>query len=154
MAAIGERLSALGIEHQQVDWPDAPPKGDAVEFFGFGGTVEKLEELTSDGAIPRVDLGPRLSEIEVARIEWLWDSRIVLGKLNILDGDPGLGKTMLALDIAARVTNGDTMPDGSPGIGPAGVVYFTAEDGQGDTLRPRLEAADGDARLVQGVNTI
>jgi hypothetical protein len=154
MSRIGERLSALGIEHQQVDWPDSPPKGDAVEFFAFGGTIEKLEELISDGATTCVDLGPRLSEIEVERIEWLWDGRIVLGKLNILDGDPGLGKTMLALDIAARVTNGDTMPDGSPGIGPAGVVYFTAEDGQGDTLRPRLEAADGDARLVQGVTTI
>ena len=104
----------------------------------------------------RLTLGhlPLLSEIEIERVDFLWDGRIVLGKLNISDGDPGLGKTMWALDITARVTNGDTMPDGSPGIGPAGVVYFTAEDGPADTLRPRLEAANGDPRLVLPVTTI
>jgi AAA domain len=71
-----------------------------------------------------------------------------LGKLTVLEGDPGLGKSTIALDLAARVSGGAPMPDGAPGV-EGGVVLLTAEDGLGDTVRPRLEAAGADcARVV------
>lgn len=63
------------------------------------------------------------------------------GKLPVLDGDPGCGKTRLALDMPARITAGRPFSDGSRAIGPAGVVNFTVEDDPADTLRPRFDAA-------------
>lgn len=83
-------------------------------------------------------------------IDWLWDGRIPLGKLTIVDGDPGLGKSVITnAEITARVTTGKPMPDGSEGIGlPRAVVLVVAEDDIGDTVRPRLEAAGADLAFV------
>lgn len=90
----------------------------------------------------------RLSEVEPELVEWLWPGRIPLGKLTIIDGDPGLGKSTLAGgEIAARVTTGSPWPDGQPC--PRGaVVLLSAEDGLGDTIRPRLDAHGADSSLV------
>ena len=91
----------------------------------------------------------RMSDVEPEAVECIWHGRLVLGKLNLLDGDPGLGKSTLTADLAARVSRGLPMPDGLPGIAPAGVVICSAEDGLGDTIRPRLEVAGADlARIV------
>lgn len=88
----------------------------------------------------------RLSEVTPSPIFWLWPGRIPLGKLTVLDGDPGLGKSLLSLDIAARVTTARAMPDGSRSDfpTPAGVLILSAEDDLSDTIRPRLEAAGAD----------
>ncbi|HVC33423.1 MAG TPA: AAA family ATPase [Chloroflexota bacterium] len=84
-----------------------------------------------------------LCSVEARAVSWLWPGRIPLGKVTVLDGDPGLGKSLLSLDLAARVTTGRAMPDGqrSDLNAPAGVVLLSAEDDLGDTIRPRLEAA-------------
>ncbi|HEY7092366.1 MAG TPA: AAA family ATPase [Ktedonobacterales bacterium] len=174
MAAIGRRLTALGIEHQQLNWPDAPLKGDAADYFALGGTVEELEAMirrspegvhthtkndehvSPDERLSEWEGGELLSEVTPEDIKWLWDGYVPLGKLTVADGDPGLGKTMLyAADLAARVTTGRAMPDGAPGItGGAGVVIFTAEDAPEDTLQPRFVAAGGDLTKVVVVTTI
>ena len=85
----------------------------------------------------------RASEVTPRPVEWLWQDRIPRGKLTLLDGDPGLGKTTLLLDLSARVSTGRSMPGESNGHGrePEGVLYLSAEDDDGDTIRPRLEAA-------------
>lgn len=98
-------------------------------------------------------VGVFLSEVECEHVSWLWQGRIPLGKITVLDGDPGLGKSTLALDLAARVTRGAPMPDGGLGVD-GGVVILTAEDGLGDTVRPRLEAAGGDSTRVLALQTI
>lgn len=92
----------------------------------------------------------RVADVKAEQVAWLWPGRIPAGKITVLDGDPGLGKSTLTLDLAARVTTGSPMPDGSPPAGPAaGVVLLSAEDGIADTIRPRLEAAGADlARIV------
>lgn len=90
----------------------------------------------------------RLSDVKPERVHWLWQDRIPLGKLTVIDGDPGLGKSTATLDLAARVTTGSPMPDGTPGIDPAAVVLLSAEDGAGDTIRPRLDAAGADTTRV------
>jgi AAA domain-containing protein len=90
-----------------------------------------------------------LSDITPQAVSWLWPARIPLGKLTLLEGDPGLGKSTLALDLAARVSCGAVMPDGVPGLGaPSGVVVLTAEDGLADTVAPRLEAAGADRERI------
>ena len=79
------------------------------------------------------------SEIEPEEVEWLWERRIPLGKLTCVQGDPGDGKTYVALDIASHVSTGKPFSDGSPC--PQGKTLFvTAEDGPGDTIRKRLDA--------------
>jgi len=86
----------------------------------------------------------RLSDVEPQSIRWMWKGYLPLGKLVVVDGDPGLGKSTVLLDIAARLTTARPMPDGTPGLDtPVGVVLLSAEDDAGDTLRPRLDAAGG-----------
>ena len=98
----------------------------------------------------------RLSDVEPEEIRWLWPGRIPLGKLTILDGDPGTSKTTLALDLAARVSRGEAMPDGSKTDldRPRGIVLLTAEDGLADTIRPRLDAAGADAEQVVALQAV
>jgi hypothetical protein len=92
----------------------------------------------------------RLADVQAERVTWIDRGRLPLGKLVLLDGDPGLGKTLITLDYAARVSSGRGMPDGSSGdlTEPGGVVILTAEDGLGDTVRPRLEAAGADLERI------
>lgn len=88
-----------------------------------------------------------LSNFRPTRIEWLWPGYIPLGKLTILDGDPGLGKSTLLLDLAARGSVGGLTPTGEQ-LEPFATVIVTGEDDPSDTLRPRLDLAGGDARHV------
>ena len=97
----------------------------------------------------------RLIDIESKPVRWLWRDRIPLGKITILDGDPGLGKSLLSLDLAARLTTGRAMPDGTEGLDqPAGVVLLSAEDDPEDTIRPRLEAAGADLSRIAILSSI
>jgi hypothetical protein len=81
-----------------------------------------------------------LTEIDRKATEWLWEPRIALGELTILDGDPESNKSSLLLDIAARVSTGQQMPDGTPGH-KGGVVLLAGEDSIEKTVVPRLKAA-------------
>lgn len=86
-------------------------------------------------------LAPRL-------VSWLWPGRLALGKLAILDGDPGLGKSLVALDLCARLSTGRPFPDDGPGPGPANALVLNGEDGAADTIRPRLQALGADLSRV------
>lgn len=111
---------------------------------------------SSDAELGKVGGIVPLSKVEPETVRWLWPDRVPLGKLTLLDGDPGLLKSTLTLDLAARLSRGASMPDGSvPEIeGPAGTVLLTAEDGLADTVRPRLDAAGGDAEWVAVVKHV
>ena len=92
-------------------------------------------------------------DIEPQAVEWLWHNRIALGKLSLFVGQPGLGKTFVGCDMAARVSRGVAFPDGS--LPPAGeAAILTAEDGAADTLRPRLDAAGADVARVHHIDGI
>lgn len=103
---------------------------------------------------PKLTLASRpYRDIEAQEVEWLWQDRIAIGKLSLLVGQPGLGKTFLACDMAARVSTGAAFPDGS--LAPYGeAAILTAEDGAGDTLRPRLDAAGADVSRVHHIDGI
>src|SRR5437899_5058006 len=89
-----------------------------------------------------------LCDWESRPIEWLWPGRVAAGKLTLIDGDPSKGKSLLTLDLMARLTAGRPLPDG-PAFGPPqSVVLVGTEDGMGDTVRPRLQAAGADLTRV------
>jgi archaellum biogenesis ATPase FlaH len=88
-----------------------------------------------------------LSEVETQQVDWLWPGRIPLGKITILDGDPGMGKSLLAICIAACVSTGQSMPDGASGK-QGKVILIAPEDAAEDTIKPRVEAAGGDPSQV------
>lgn len=91
----------------------------------------------------------RAADVQAVNVRWLWPGRIPFGKLTCLDGDPGLGKSTLLLDVMTRYTNGQAFPDGSFASGKSGhVLVCTAEDEYGDTVKPRLAAAGADMDRV------
>jgi len=95
-----------------------------------------------------------LTSIEPKPVDWLWPGWIPAGTVTVLDGDPGLGKSTLLLDLAARVSRGLSMPDGSRGGAPAGVVILSAEDDPARVIRPRLELAGADLERVALVSIL
>ena len=88
------------------------------------------------------------SSVTQQKIEWLWYPYIPYGKLTILQGDPGEGKSTFMLNIAALLTRGKNMPDGFRVQEPQHVVYQTAEDNIADTVKPRLIQAGADCDKV------
>lgn len=93
----------------------------------------------------------RLADVEPESVTWLWRGRIPLGKITVLDGDPGLGKSTMVADLVARLTTGRPFPDETEAPDAAAAVYIAHEDGIADTLRPRLDAAGADVTLVHAL---
>jgi hypothetical protein len=88
-------------------------------------------------------------DIHPTALDWLWPWYLARGKLAILDGDPEMGKSLLTIDLIARLSRGGPLPDGAPLTRPGTSVLLSAEDGAADTIRPRAEAAGADlSRLV------
>jgi AAA domain len=113
------------------------------------GAVEK-NGSSSDKSdrTPRAVL-TRLDTVQRRPVRYLWRGRVPFGKITILDGDPGNGKSTIALDLAARLTAGRPMPgEDNATSAPADVLIVSAEDDAADTLRPRLEAAEADLSRV------
>jgi hypothetical protein len=95
------------------------------------------------GTDPSLHARP-ISQLTPRPVTWLWLNQLALGKLAILDGDPGLGKSLLTLDLCARLSTGRPFPDGSPGPGVSNALVLNAEDSAADTIRPRLQALGAD----------
>lgn len=91
----------------------------------------------------------RASSITPRRLEWLWHHRIPLGKLTVIAGTPGLGKSMLTVDMAARVSTGTPFPDTQSTPNPPGtVIMFNAEDDADDTVVWRMQAAGAELNNI------
>ncbi|MDD4371129.1 MAG: AAA family ATPase [Anaerostipes sp.] len=90
----------------------------------------------------------RMSEVQSQEIEWLWFPFIPYGKLTIIQGDPGDGKTTLVLNIAAKLSNGIGLDENMKLSEPMNIIYQTAEDGLADTVKPRLELAGADCERI------
>lgn len=97
----------------------------------------------------------RLSDVAPEKVMWLWQNKIPLGKVTLLSGNPGLGKSFVTMDIAARVSAGIPWPD-SPDEPrePGGVVLLAVEDGLGDTIRPRLDVHQADCTRISAVQSV
>lgn len=97
------------------------------------------------GAGPQI--GIRLDQVTPQRLAWRSRGRVARGKITILDGDPGLGKSTMLMDWSARVSRGESLPDGDPQP-ERGVLLVCAEDDPADTIVPRLLAMGADLRQI------
>lgn len=94
-----------------------------------------------------------MADVQPRQVQWLWPGRVALGRITLVGGFPGLGKSFLTTDMASRVSTGASWPDGSPC--PAGsVILISAEDDPSDTIRPRLDAHHADVRRVHLLSAV
>lgn len=157
------RLSEIGcqVEIIDVDQIGVPEKGDAVDWLRANAFASRDDVL----ALPRLPyVAPdregvklvRMSDLEMRPIEWLWDGWLARGKMHILAGSPGTGKTTISLALAATVSTGGRWPDGTVCAGgrPANVIIWSGEDDPTDTIAPRLAAAGADLRMVHAIDSV
>ena len=89
-----------------------------------------------------------MQDIEVEDVNWLWYPYIPFGKITVVQGDPGNGKTTFILAVSSIVTNGLSFPATNENTAPANIIYQTAEDGLADTIKPRLLQYGADCSKV------
>jgi AAA domain-containing protein/bifunctional DNA primase/polymerase-like protein len=163
--SLASRLTGVGVDGERVvalvrRWLELTGLGSAHADNPSAKLDQQTTKLVQPSQYHRLDKfgtvghlwsAPYIA-VEVTQVNWLWPGRIPLGGITLLDGDPGLGKSLITLDLAARVSTGREMPDGSPGLGSgAGVVLLSAEDDPSTTIAPRLLAAGANLALVEGV---
>jgi hypothetical protein len=178
-AAKAEALLAAAASVRIVELPDLPAKGDVTDWRNAGGTFEQFRKLvaaakpmnaaalselrerwrrTDEGShgAPRAGslVTRRLSEIEAKPVRWLWPGRIARGKVSIIAGNPGLGKSQVTAGMAAIITTGGLWPVDRSQCIPGDVVFLSAEDDPADTLRPRLEAAGANLQRVHVIDGV
>lgn len=90
----------------------------------------------------------QMSQVEVEEIQWVWYPYIPYGKITVVQGDPGEGKTTFVLALIALLTKGEPLPEEENATQPINVIYQTAEDGLADTIKPRLLSVGADCERV------
>lgn len=95
-----------------------------------------------------------VANVSAASLHWLWPQRFALGKVSIVAGDPGLGKSQLTAFLAAKVTTGGDWPNHEGNAPQGDVVMLSCEDDLADTIRPRLEAAGADLSRVHVISAV
>jgi hypothetical protein len=152
---------------------DNPPMIRVVELPGLGAGedieqwLERLGEETDphDSLQELIDKaepvrGPGLivtclADVKAEKVEWLWPDRVAMGKLSLLAGDPGVGKSFLSLYMAANVSQGRPWIDCQSKDNPAGqALILSAEDGTADTVLPRLESCEANVHRIHVIEGV
>ena len=92
------------------------------------------------------------SEVQSTDVRWLWYPFIAIGKITLLQGDPGDGKSTMMMNLIAELSTGGKTPDGCKIGVPQKVIYQCSEDGVSDTIKPRLERCGADCRKIAFIN--
>lgn len=141
------------LEHSQKIKPRKPKPAAALVAAAESGPTGSTTAAGGGGD----DLGPVtvcLADIEPEPVEWLWEGRIPIGKITIIGGRPGVGKTMLSTYLAARVTTATPWCDGAAPCKLGSVLLVNGEDGLADTLRPRCDAAGADPAKIHALDIL
>ena len=88
------------------------------------------------------------SDVSAVPVKWLWEPYIAIGKITLLQGDPGCGKSTMMMNLIAELSKGGFTPDGRSFGSPQKIIYQCSEDGAKDTIKPRLVAAGADCRNI------
>ncbi|MHC4676122.1 MAG: AAA family ATPase [Planctomycetota bacterium] len=152
--AVKRLVNAKSI--QVVKWPEEKPEGyDIRDCLIDAGSDYNNALLTLKSTLTEPQLETRfkpvyrvIADIESQEVEFVWDGIIPRGKLTMIAGDPGLGKSYLSLDIAARVSAGLPWPDSGKPAEKGSVIVLSFEDDAEDTIRPRLETMGADLSCV------
>lgn len=145
-------LGALGLTADEIE-PAMAAYGAAIDARLTEDVAEYVSErrsILAESNEAKQRSHPiliRMSEVQPEPVQWLWPNRIARGKLSMLVGDPGVGKSTLTTDVTARVSCGTEWPDGGARP-PANVILLSAEDGLADTTSPRLIGAGADLKRV------
>ena len=118
---------------------------------GFGGPTFYLN-LHEGGAFVNEQEILCFADIQAEEVKWLWYPYIPYGKITILQGDPGCGKTMAVLSLAALLSKGESLPFEEADREPINILYQTSEDGIADTIKPRLESAGANCTRIKIIN--
>ena len=141
-------------------WDEIGPDGGRCPRDGFISRA-KIDEARA-GPAPEESTAPaigpavivRMADVQPEDVEWLWSDRIPVGRLTMLIGDPGVGKSFVTLAVATAVTLGLPLPGDNVSREPTGVLLLTAEDGLADTVRPRLDAMGADLERVEALTAV
>ena len=106
------------------------------------------ESTASETAHEPMPILQSMADVVTQGIAWLWPNRLALGKLSLVIGDPGNGKSFWSLDIAARISTGTKWPDDCGDAPTGSVLLMGVEDDLSDTVKPRLEAAGADVSKI------
>jgi AAA domain/Primase C terminal 1 (PriCT-1)/Bifunctional DNA primase/polymerase, N-terminal len=129
------------------------PPLDEEEVRRIAASLASYEPATPGGFQAGKAVLTCLADVEPEEVVFLWQRRLVQGKLNLIFGEPGLGKSYLTLYCAANVSRGLPWPDG--GAPPVGtVILLTAEDGLADTIRPRLDKLGADPTRIHALTAV
>ena len=142
---IPGEIAVIRLVPARKDWNDVLRQQGDIPSRKFIAETITLRELPTAQPVPML----RMADVELTSVDWLWFPYIPFGKLTIIQGNPGEGKTYFAMRLAAACTNRKPLP-GMETLEPFNIIYQTAEDGLGDTVKPRLieAAADLDRVLV------
>ena len=139
---LPDTVSVTRIQPCMKDWNDALVHRAEIPNRNYFKSIV-LKEPTKPETVKII----RMSDVELTPVEWLWKPYLPFGKLSVLQGNPGEGKTYFAMHLAAACTNGKLLPN-MERMEPFNVIYQTAEDGLGDTVKPRLIEAGADLDRV------
>ena len=141
-ALLPDTVSVTRIQPCMKDWNDVLVHRAEVPNRNYFKSIV-LKEPSKPETVKII----RMSDVELTPVEWLWKPYLPFGKLSVLQGNPGEGKTYFAMHLAAACTNGKLLPN-MERMEPFNVIYQTAEDGLGDTVKPRLIEAGADLDRV------
>ena len=139
---LPDTVSVTRIQPCMKDWNDVLVHRAEIPNRNYFKSIV-LKELSKPETVKII----RMSDVELTPVEWLWKPYLPFGKLSVLQGNPGEGKTYFAMHLAAACTNGKLLPN-MERMEPFNVIYQTAEDGLGDTVKPRLIEAGADLDRV------
>ena len=141
-ALLPDNVSVTRIQPCMKDWNDVLVHRAEIPNRNYFKSIV-LKEPSKPETVKII----RMSDVELTPVEWLWKPYLPFGKLSVLQGNPGEGKTYFAMHLAAACTNGKLLPN-MERMEPFNVIYQTAEDGLGDTVKPRLIEAGADLDRV------
>ena len=141
-ALLPDSVSVTRIQPCMKDWNDVLVHRAEISNHNYFKSIV-LKEPSKPETVKII----RMSDVELTPVEWLWKPYLPFGKLSVLQGNPGEGKTYFAMHLAAACTNGKLLPN-MERMEPFNVIYQTAEDGLGDTVKPRLIEAGADLDRV------
>ena len=141
-ALLPETMSVTRIQPCMKDWNDVLVHRTEIPNRNYFKSI-----VLKEPAKPETVKIIRMSDVELTPVDWLWKPYLPFGKLSVLQGNPGEGKTYFAMHLAAACTNGKLLPN-MERMEPFNVIYQTAEDGLGDTVKPRLIEAGADLDRV------
>ena len=141
-ALLPDSVSVTRIQPCMKDWNDVLVHRAEISNRNYFKSIV-LKEPSKPETVKII----RMSDVELTPVEWLWKPYLPFGKLSVLQGNPGEGKTYFAMHLAAACTNGKLLPN-MESMEPFNVIYQTAEDGLGDTVKPRLIEAGADLDRV------